>query len=58
MTYDYHTGLKSKAAALEAIEDAIAAGEISESEKPTVKPYKITPTTGPQLTRWKIKLED
>jgi hypothetical protein len=54
--YDYHTGLKSRQAALDAMDDALSESEISASECPKIEPYQITTTDGRKLDRWKITL--
>lgn len=59
MRYDYHTGLRSQEAALDAIEAAYATGDISRCEQPRAEPYKVTERgTGRSLRRWKITLTD
>ena len=54
--YDYHTGLRSYQAALDAIDDAMSEGEISASELPQVETYYCTTRDGRQVQRWKITL--
>ena len=57
MTYDYHTGLTSYDAAIQAGRDALADSEISLSENPQIKPYTVTTKDGRQVQRWKITLD-
>lgn len=55
--YDYHTGLTSHQAALDAIDDAISESEISASEDPRVETYYYTSIDGRNVQRWKITLK-
>lgn len=56
MRYDYHTGLTSHQAALDAIDTAMSDDEISASELPQVETYYCTTRDGRQVQRWKITL--
>ncbi len=57
MRYDYHTGLTSYDAAIQAGRDAIADGEISLAEDPQIQPYTVTTKDGRKVNRWKITLQ-
>jgi hypothetical protein len=54
MTYSFHYGLKSHQAAVDAMHDAIAAGELSMGERPQIHTYYATTSDGRQVQRWQI----
>lgn len=56
--YHYHTGFRTRDAAEEALDDALAAGEISEGEWPKIEPYAdFRQFDGGRITLYAITLQ-
>jgi hypothetical protein len=53
---DFHTGLTSYDAAINAARDALSDDKIRMSEDPQVQTYYITTKDGRHVQRWKITL--
>ena len=56
--HDYHIGLKSYQAAIDAAHDAMSSDEFSMAEDPQVQTYYATTKDGRHVQRWKITLSN